>query len=279
MDYMPCCERTFLHQINFSKYYALYLRWFRHLSERLGLEDTISIWENAFANYDDEYLIGILSYGWTTVESDQSNWTPEKINNLISACLLTSAMVISTSKLGRIINNTPPLFQIKRFFSNDIVEREITAYDALHIRFDGFAYLAEAIIEAYGKQGEFIVYDLVVADRLADSEGQKGTVKEFIANFMSKPDTPNLFTAGLEIQQINQTRTELVINVLECEWARYFRERHPQVGYLMACSTDEIAYKDFNSRLRLQRTQTIMEGHDKCDFRIFTIDDNHVRNN
>ena len=87
MDYMPCRERTFLHRINFSKYYALYLRWFRHLSERLGLEDTISIWENAFANYDDQYLIGILSYGWSTVESDQSNWTPEKINNRLSACI------------------------------------------------------------------------------------------------------------------------------------------------------------------------------------------------
>lgn len=54
-----------------------------------------------------------------------------------------------------------------------------------------------------------------------------------------------------------------------CEWARYFQERHPRVGYLMACSTDETAYRAFNPSLRLQRTQTLMEGGALCDFRIY----------
>jgi predicted ArsR family transcriptional regulator len=41
----------------------------------------------------------------------------------------------------------------------------------------------------------------------------------------------------------------------------------------MACSTDEAAYKAFNPSLRLQRTETIMEGSDKCDFRIFAVEE------
>jgi hypothetical protein len=32
------------------------------------------------------------------------------------------------------------------------------------------------------------------------------------------------------------------------------------LGYLMACSTDEAAYRAFNDTLRLQRTSTSMEG-------------------
>ncbi|MGD8531631.1 MAG: L-2-amino-thiazoline-4-carboxylic acid hydrolase, partial [Syntrophobacterales bacterium] len=85
----------------------------------------------------------------------------------------------------------------------------------------------------------------------------------------------NLFTAGLEIEKITETPREVVINVRECEWARYFQERHPRVGYLMACSTDEVAYKSFNRDLRMRRTQTIMEGAEKCDFKIYAISDCH----
>ena len=153
------------------------------------------------------------------------------------------------------------------------MKREISAYDVLHLRFDGLAYLAETLIDSYGKQGELIVYDLMIAGRLANSKGEKGSVEQFMANFTAKPAKPNLFTAGLEIEKISETPREVVINVRECEWARYFLERHPRVGYLMACSTDEVAYKSFNQDLRMQRTQTIMEGAEKCDFKIYAISD------
>jgi hypothetical protein len=41
----------------------------------------------------------------------------------------------------------------------------------------------------------------------------------------------------------------------------------------MACSTDETAYRAFNENLRMQRTSTLMEGGEVCDFRIFAVDD------
>ena len=51
-----------------------------------------------------------------------------------------------------------------------------------------------------------------------------------------------------------------------------FRERHPGVGYLVACSTDEVDYRAFNEKLRMQRTSTLMEGGEVCDFRIYAVD-------
>jgi predicted hydrocarbon binding protein len=75
----------------------------------------------------------------------------------------------------------------------------------------------------------------------------------------------------LQVELVSKTAREAVLHVRECEWARYFRERHPQVGYLMACSTDEAAYRAFNPGLRLQRTQTLMEGADFCDFRVHAV--------
>lgn len=41
---------------------------------------------------------------------------------------------------------------------------------------------------------------------------------------------------GLHLRIESATEHKLVFTVTEREWARYFRERHPQVGYLMACS-------------------------------------------
>lgn len=40
----------------------------------------------------------------------------------------------------------------------------------------------------------------------------------------------------------------------------------------MACSTDEAAYRAFNDSLRLQRTSTLMEGGQVCDFRVRAVD-------
>jgi hypothetical protein len=248
------------------------LRWFRHLSERLGLQNTLSIWENTFAEYDDKLLLKILSTEWQKTGSDKSNQVANRVKDLVAEILLTTNLELLESEVRNIIENTPPISQIKDLFSDTTVEKEISAYDALHMRFDGLACLAETLIDRYSKQGELIVYDLMVEGRIASGQGEKVSVEQFIANFMAKPDTPNLFTAGLEIEKVSQTKREAVIYIWDCEWARYFQERHPKVGYLMACSTDEVAYKSFNKSLRMQRTQTIMEGDKKCDFRIYGID-------
>jgi predicted hydrocarbon binding protein len=94
-------------------------------------------------------------------------------------------------------------------------------------------------------------------------------VAEFISGFIAEPKEANLFTAGLEYEIIHASDREIVLHIKKCEWARYFHERHPQVGYLLACSTDEAAYRAFNCNLRMQRTTTLMEGGEVCDFKIY----------
>ncbi len=269
MEYIPCPKRLFPFRINFVTFYASYLRWLRHLIERLGYQNTLSIWKHTFAAYDDQLLMSILSSGWHEVES--TNQLEGKAEELIEEFFPTSGSELSNAEVRNIIEDTPPIRQIKQLFSIDTVEKEITAYNALLILFDGFACLAESLIDKYRKEGEFIVYDLMAEGRLASGQGETGSVEEFIEYFTSESDTPNLFIAGLEIEVISKSAREAVTYVQECEWARYFQERHPRVGYLMACSTDEVAYKAFNPSLRLQRTGTIMEGSDKCDFRVYAV--------
>lgn len=273
MNTIPCPERHFPFRINFVSFYAQYLRLLRNLIERLGYENTLSIWKNTFANYDDKLLMSILSSGWLKVESDETNQLEAKAEALIEEFFPPSGSALSRTEVGKIIEETPPIKQIKQLFSSHTIEKESTTYHAVHVLFDGLAYLAESLIDRFGKQGEFIIYDLLKEERLASSQGNTGRVEDFIKYFTSEVKPPNLFTAGEEMEVISKSEREAVTYVRECEWARYFKERHPRVGYLMACSTDEAAFKAFNPNLRLQRTETIMEGSDKCDFRIFAIDE------
>ncbi len=116
-----------------------------------------------------------------------------------------------------------------------------------------------------------IAYDTML-DEVSEGPEPRVSVKEFMskrqARFTSGPDEPNMYSAGLEVEFIRGSKTEVVTRVTECEWARYYRECHPKVGYMLACGLDNAVYRSFNSRIRLQRTSTLMEGGTECDFRV-----------
>jgi hypothetical protein len=254
-----------------ASFYGLYLRWLRHLGERFGWQNTLSIWQAAYVDYDDTFTWKILSSGWKKVTAEGKQ-PGEIIQGLFDESFSFTHLGVSNLEVRNLVDLAPPIAQIKQLYSLDVVEKDIPAYDALHIRFDGLACLAEGLMVKYGKQAELVIYDLMVESRLASAKGETGSVEQFIQNFASEEDSPSLFTAGLTSELISQSRDEVVLHIRECEWARYFRDRHPQVGYLLACSTDEVAYKAYNQNLRMQRTQTLMEGDQMCDFRIYAVE-------
>lgn len=177
---------------------------------------------------------------------------------------------VSSEEAREIIENTPPFLQILQRFPKLDVMREISTYEALHLFRDGLALLAETMINRFGKAGELMVYDAMLAE-LAGEQQQKVSVEEFmtrrLTRFSSEPEKADQFTAGLEV--VRGSEIEVVKLVKECEWARYFQERHPGVGYLLACSLDNAAYESFNERIHLQRSYTLMEGDEVCDFRVY----------
>lgn len=270
MNPLPCRERTFPFRMSAAAFYGTYARWLRHLSERLGFRNAAALWKRAFEQYDDAPLVSLLSPEWRIAPPADGQWGGRS-EDVLAEFFRQADPNLPIAEARNLLDGTPLLSHLTRRFGDATVEREVSAYEALHLRFDGLACLAEALIAAYGKQGELIVYDLMLASRLAAAKGQSGSVEDFIEDFTAESETPSLFTAGLQVELVSKTAREAVLHVRECEWARYFRERHPQVGYLMACSTDEAAYRAFNPGLRLQRTQTLMEGADFCDFRVHAV--------
>ena len=253
--------------------YASYLQWLRHLLERLGQDCTLSVWQSACEDHDDELLLQILGTGWNDLAEDEVIDVEESIADLLPRFFPITTEGVSKEEARQLVGTMPPIKQVKQSFSSLNVWKEITAYEALHLRLGGFALLAEALIRFHGKQGELIVYDILRHERRRAGRGKTGTVAEFMCDFASEPQEASLFTAGLEIETVHTSEREVVMHIKRCEWARYFQERHPEVGYLMACSTDETAYRAFNENLRMQRTSTLMEGGEVCDFRIFAVDE------
>jgi len=270
LDYIPCHERKFplLLQPLVARISASYSFWLKHLVERLGSQNARQIWTDAFVKYDLKFLESIISSGWTEIKPVDS---PEemKIPDVFGTYVGNGKQGMSVSDARSIVEDTPPLRQISNTFPDLNVQRDTATYEALHLYAHGMALISETLIDRFGKQGELIAYDILHAGRSDLGKRMGGTVEEYFRQSDEELDTPGVYSAGLEIEKVSSSDNESVMRVKECEWARYFRERHPGVGFLVACSTDEAYVRGFNPSLRMQRTSTLMEGGQFCDFHFY----------
>ncbi|MBS7546208.1 L-2-amino-thiazoline-4-carboxylic acid hydrolase [Ancylobacter oerskovii] len=73
---------------------------------------------------------------------------------------------------------------------------------------------------------------------------------------------------ALEIEVTEQSPTALDYNVHRCRYAEMYRELGlAEIGHLLSCQRDAVFCKGIDPRIEMERTQTIMEGADHCDFR------------
>ena len=74
---------------------------------------------------------------------------------------------------------------------------------------------------------------------------------------------------ALEFTLLEETSQKLSFNVTRCRYAEmYDRMGIKEFGYCLSCNRDGPLITGFNPRLKLNRTQTIMQGAPVCDFRI-----------
>ena len=72
-----------------------------------------------------------------------------------------------------------------------------------------------------------------------------------------------------ELEHLLLSETRYEFNIRKCRYADMYRELGmADLGRILSCSRDFKLITGFNSRMRLVRTKTIMEGFDHCDFRI-----------
>ncbi|MBN9058869.1 L-2-amino-thiazoline-4-carboxylic acid hydrolase [Kaistia sp. MMO-174] len=73
---------------------------------------------------------------------------------------------------------------------------------------------------------------------------------------------------ALEIEVVRATDTHFDYNVHRCRYAESYREMGlGQIGHLLSCNRDGVFCQGYDPRITLERTQTLMEGAEHCDFR------------
>ena len=71
-----------------------------------------------------------------------------------------------------------------------------------------------------------------------------------------------------EMEVLEETPTTYFFDVTRCPYHDKYKELGlEELGVALSCCRDAPHARGFNPRLRLERTKTIMEGDDICDFR------------
>jgi hypothetical protein len=101
------------------------------------------------------------------------------------------------------------------------------------------------------------------ARQMAAEVGGNTSMQTFI-------DRQKLWTMGgaLEIELKEQSDTTYAYNVTRCQYAEMYTAMGlGDIGHLLSCQRDGTFCEGYDPRLKLKRTQTIMQGASHCDFR------------
>jgi len=100
------------------------------------------------------------------------------------------------------------------------------------------------------------------ARQFAAKVGGRTSIQTFV-------DRQSLWKLGgaMEMEVKEQTETSYVFNVTRCKYAEMYRDMGlGEIGHLLSCQRDATFCEGYDKRLRLKRTQTIMQGANHCDF-------------
>ena len=83
-------------------------------------------------------------------------------------------------------------------------------------------------------------------------------------------DVMPLWTKGgaLEIEVKEQSEESFTFNVVRCRYAETYKAMGlGEIGHLLSCNRDGAFCEGYDPKLKLERTQTIMQGASHCNFR------------
>jgi len=249
-----------------------YATLYRHLMERIGVEETTAIW-NALPAEPDDLMKQILAY---EVGKEEEPCASDELTEEVQDIFASPLRGVDAESAGAFLLSHPPFSWLQEAQSELQGVLSLTTYEALHLFRDALARICEETIARFGKAGELMVYDALNEEwRSVITEKMPGAdfMKRRLARYKNPPKTLDIFGAGLDVELKSGDEKEILAHVTTCEWARYFLERHPSVGYLLACSVDDPVYRLQTDGVRFQRRCTLMEGGEYCEFRFYAVDE------
>ena len=73
---------------------------------------------------------------------------------------------------------------------------------------------------------------------------------------------------ALDYEVLRKDAQSFDVNITGCRYAEFYKKiGAPELGFLLVCSSDFALAEGYGDPVRLDRTQTIMQGASHCDFR------------
>lgn len=150
---------------------------------------------------------------------------------------------------------------------------DISNLDYFRLQFGEFIRFAKVLEKEWGKE-QFIAFLEKNTKQQAFEQGQKHA-KELGDNSLAayKKQFSSPYYQIVQTNEIvEDTDTVFRINVTECIFAKVFIDAGAgDIGFARACCGDYSGIKGFNSKIKLVRDKTLMQGHDCCNFQYITI--------
>jgi hypothetical protein len=135
------------------------------------------------------------------------------------------------------------------------------------------ARILAPVIEALGAEfGRDRVIEIVgrVIEEIARRQG-RGVAEQMggsgLAQFVASKE-PWRRGGALEIVEQEPTERRYDFDVIRCRYAEMYQALGiPELGKVLSCGRDGAFGEGFNPAMELTRTQTIMDGAPRCDFR------------
>jgi pantoate kinase len=127
--------------------------------------------------------------------------------------------------------------------------------------------------EMVQRLGQLEAADILSAAITKDSIAQG---QAYAANEKTKPTLESFhhllpqWTANgaLEVDMLKETESQLHYNVTRCKYAEMYKQMGlAEIGHILSCGRDATFCTGYNSDIKLDRNQTIMQGAPHCDFR------------
>ena len=147
----------------------------------------------------------------------------------------------------------------------EIVRPDVTVLDRVKIQAEVLVPLVKRLEAELGKGEAHRLVREGLGERYRERARQMAAQVP-VRTMVGTPFLDRVFADALEYETIEDTEEVVAFNVKECAFARFFRELgEPDLGFLLVCSNDYSLAE--GAGIELDRTGTIMQGADHCDFR------------
>jgi fumarate reductase iron-sulfur subunit len=130
--------------------------------------------------------------------------------------------------------------------------------------------LIQAFMEEFGREKTIEIASGVIL-KLAQENGRDLAERAGGNSFDDLSNATGQWSAGGAIQRevLDKSESNYDFNIVRCKYAEMYKELGlADMGFIFSCGRDGSMYSGFNDKIKLERTQTIMQGADYCDFRL-----------